>query len=599
MSRYEAGSHPLALTLLCALIVACGGDEPREAEANGELETRAVATALPAGARVVVSGYDVEGFWTRLQGTRLYQQLAAIQDVRQAVGPGSEVGRDLCLELDTATIMNVFGEKFDLGFYGPLAGDRADLLLVARVADEESARTIVEECEAHLVAEKGVAFRPESYAGAEIRVAANSEGEDVLFYRLDGERLTMATTRTRVQQALDLSNGEAGVEAMTSAEGYMGLLADLPAAAIVVYVDQEGLRQAAERAAADTTVGDVAERMRREQLAAATSKLADFWAADAVVFGAYWTEAGIRGDMRARFPEGERSELARMLGRSPDAIRSLAFQPEGTLFYGALNTLDARVVYDQMVRYAVEATRVQMGVEGTADSARADSVVGAGLAEFERETGIDVEEEIVAWVGDEIALAIAGVDKTGFFPIPEIALTIETTDPGRSRALMTKVEGLVTEAARVRASIPLEWQAEQYEGATIRYAPTPMGEGLAIAYTVGDEFVLVGSSRGLVGRMLDARAGRSAALPSNPDFGSMTDFYPQRANSLGFVNLERILTEIEGLLGSMGPMAGAEAADTTSTARRVLAALKNAPRAGFYSAADADGVSGHFLLEVR
>ena len=59
----------------------------------------------------------------------------------------------------------------------------------------------------------------------------------------------------------------------------------------------------------------------------------------------------------------------------------------------------------------------------------------------------------------------------------------------------------LTETARVRASVPLTWQAEEYQGQQIRYAPTPLGEGLSIAYTIDDEFVLVGSNRSLVKRM--------------------------------------------------------------------------------------------------
>jgi hypothetical protein len=117
---------------------------------------------------------------------------------------------------------------------------------------------------------------------------------------------------------------------------------------------------------------------------------------------------------------------------------------------------------------------------------------------------------------------------------------------------------------------------------------------------VTDDFVVIGSSRGLIKRMLDARGGSAQALPSNPDFGTMTEFYPSEANALGFVNLEQILTEVQGLMGTFGGMAGgAAAADTTAATYKVMQALKNAPRLGFFSDADAEGAFGHFLLEVR
>ena len=99
--------------------------------------------------------------------------------------------------------------------------------------------------------------------------------------------------------------------------------------------------------------------------------------------------------------------------------------------------------------------------------------------------------------------------------------------------------------------------------------------------------MLIATNRGLLKRMIDARAGRAQALPSNENFASMTEFYPQRANVLGFVNIEEILTQVQDLMRTYGPMAGgAAAADSTSTTHRVLAALKNAPRLGFYTEAD-------------
>jgi hypothetical protein len=64
-----------------ASVSACRGQNGGEATVAG-YETRAVATSLPAGASVVVSGYT-ETFWTRLKGTRLYTELAAIPDVRE------------------------------------------------------------------------------------------------------------------------------------------------------------------------------------------------------------------------------------------------------------------------------------------------------------------------------------------------------------------------------------------------------------------------------------------------------------------------------------------------------------------------------------
>jgi hypothetical protein len=393
-----------------------------------------------------------------------------------------------------------------------------------------------------------------------------------------------------MQGTLSLDGQDA--ETMASTGDYEDVIQKLPEATITVYVDQRALREAAERAAAADSAAGTPEGLGEERLRAATSALEDYKLATAVGVGVYWTEAGIRTDAYTKFPEGERSGLATMMTSSPSPIRTLAFQPVNTLLYGAVTSLDARVVYDELRRYAVDATRIQMNVQGTADSLQADSLVSQQLAAFESETGIDVEADVIPWVGQEASFAIAGVDKTGFFPVPEIALTIATRDPQKSRDFLARVEGLATQAAAERASIPLQWQAEEHQGQTIRFAPTPMGEGLSLSYVVTDDFVVIGTSRGLIGRMLDTRGGSAQALPSNPGFSAMTEFYPSEANTLGFMNLEQILTEVQELMGTFGGMtgAGAAAADSSSATYKVMQALKNAPRSRSASATGSRGL---------
>ncbi|HUP01368.1 MAG TPA: DUF3352 domain-containing protein [Gemmatimonadota bacterium] len=594
-----------AVLVVCALGVTCGRDAADEPDRPAGIQTRAVATALPAGATVVVSGFDLRSFWSRLEASRLYQELQAVEGVHTALAPLAESRREFEAEtglpLNEETLMTLFGEKFDLGFYGTLAEDRADLLLVAEVADEARARTILQTLETRVAQEEGASFQDEEIAGKSIRVATTAEGEQVLFYLLEDDRLTISTTQNRLQAALMLAEDGEG-EAMSESEAYTEVLRKLPEATIAVYVDQRAVREAAQRAAADTTRvgGSPDEQLQRERLAAATSVLEQYDPVRSTAVGIYWTDSGIRGDVYARFTEGERSAIVEMLSRSPSAIRSLTFQPVGTLLYGAINSIDARALYDELTNYAVDATRIQIGVKNTPDSLRADSLVASQIAAFEAETGIDVEEDILSWVGEEAAFAITGVDRSGFFPLPETAFTIATRNSERSREFLSEMEGLVTETARTRASIPLAWQSETYEGQTIRYAPTPLGEGLSVAYVVTDDFVVVASSRGLARRMLAAREGSADALPSNPNFSAMTRFYPQQVSALGFVNVEQILTEVQSLMSTYGEMTGgAAAADTASTTGQVIAALKNAPRLGFYSAADEGGVFGHFLLEVQ
>ena len=187
-------------TLATIVMPACRGEKQAGAPVEG-FRTEAVATTLPAGASVVVSGYDLEAFWTRLKGTRLYTELAAIPDVREAFAPIAESQQEFQAEtglaLDEATLMTIFGRKFDLGFYGQLPEDRADIVLVAALDDEEQARTLLKTLETKITEEKEATFADVDLSGTQVRVASDSEGDEVLLYSIGDERLVIATTRNR------------------------------------------------------------------------------------------------------------------------------------------------------------------------------------------------------------------------------------------------------------------------------------------------------------------------------------------------------------------------------------------------------------------
>jgi hypothetical protein len=583
-----------ALLLSAGFAFACKRDSTSTEDLPQGIETRAVATDLPAGATVVVSGYDLHAFWTRLQATQLYKELAAIQGVREAFSPiagaRGEFEAETGLALDEATVMNLLGNKFDLGFYGSLPEDRADILLLAEVEDEAAARPILEGLEGRVARERGATFSDLEVAGRTVRMAADAEGDEVLLYTLEDGRLVMSSTRARLEQAL--GDGEE-TRTMTDVEEYLDILEKLPEATITVWVDQRAIAEASRAAMdADTTAA-------RTPGAAAASALEEYNVVRDFGVGIFWTEAGIRSDVFTRFLSDRRPELAEMMTRPPSEVRSIAFQPLGTILYTAFNTFDPGLVYRQLTEYAVDATRIQMDVQGTADSMRADSLVRSNIAAFERETGLDIEEDLLSWVGEEVSFSITGVDRSGFFPVPEFAFAVASKDQGRANAFFQKAETLLADAARDRASMPVSWQAEEHEGQTIRFAPTPVGEGLSISYVVTSDFALVASKPALVRQMLDARTGRAEGLPSNPGFGALTTFYPQQVNGIGYVNLEELLTQIEGLMGTFGPMTGASP-DSASTANQVLKALKNAPRLGAYAQAEGDeGLRTHILLEVR
>lgn len=594
MTWWRSQRRLAVLLVMGTLGLTCGREPAVEADSTGS--DSEYAQALPAGAVFVASGHDLRGFWTRLQATQLYTQLAAIEGVRESFAPIAEMQAEFLsetgLELNEETIMAVFGGRFDLGYYGRVGEDRSDVLMVAEIADEATVVTILDAVEAQIAEEKNIVFSDTEYEGIAVRVGIDGDGEKSVYRALDDGVLTISSTLGRLEMALDMRAGRGAHESMGATAAYVEVIDKLPAVDLSVYIDPRAIQEATVRAAEEGAV-DSAERERVE---AASEVFSGYDYLRGFAFGLSWTEDGLMIDQYALLEAGPRTGFARVLSAVAAPARTLDLQPASTLAYMALNTIDVDATYEELRRFAVDATRVQLEVQGTADSLRGDQEVEAAIERFERQSGLDIEEDIVAWLGDEIAFSVTGIDRSGFVPLPQIAIVATTRDADRAREAFSKLEALLTDLARDRASIPLSWQSEEAAGTTIR---STSAQFVQLAYAITDEEVVVTTGTAVLRSMLDARSEGVERLVTSPGFQSMSGFYPDAVNGIGYIDLAATLTEVEGLLQSFGSMAGPSAADSTSTGRRVLSALKNAPRVGFYGAADDDGYAGRLLVEVQ
>jgi hypothetical protein len=249
------------------------------------------------------------------------------------------------------------------------------------------------------------------------------------------------------------------------------------------------------------------------------------------------------------------------------------------------------------VAYLKEAAMAQDSAAGPAAAARVDSAI----AEFERKSGMSIRTDILGWMGKEAALGLNGVVKGGFFPIPELSVVIQAADTTRARAFFTKLEADVATAAQSGPqSFPVQFQEEEYKGVKIRFAPTPMGEGLAPSYVIHDDYAVVTLARGTLKHMLDVKTGTGQTVRSNARYQSLGNFFPETANVVGFLDVARLLGEIGAAVTTLQQMGGQNPSpESQDTLNRVLAALTNLQAVGSYGVNDPGGVEQRFLVKIQ
>ena len=594
---------------LLVVLAACRkkeeGPEPAAggAGASGEIETQAVAGDLPAGAAVVVSVYDLESYWTRLKGTQLYTQVRAIPQVDSLLDPAAnpKLGQALQqfqakvgMPLNEQTVFGLLGKKVQVGLYPTVATASADtaqrVVLVADMGDKDALGSILNTLRTEAEG-KGAKFSSEEYRGVELTVASDADGKVSGIYGFHKEKLVASTDQAGIQSAVDALDGEGGTMAKDTL--YSRALTHVGEANVTLFVRQSGMKglvgamQKAQEAAGDTAAdaGQVAQLMDKYSIQSAT------------VVGSHWTDDGLLFRSYAMFDptSSAAAPLREMLQTPPSQVEVVGYFPDSTLGFYSVNFLDAPKVYDFALGYVKDVAGTQAAASGGDAAAQVDQAI----AQFQLASGMDIRTDILGWIGKEAAAGLNGVVKGGLFPVPELAFAIQTTDPARAKAFFDKLEAKLVEAMQQSAQgFPLQFQEEDYKGVKLRYAPTPMGEGLAPAYALHEDYALIALSRGTLKRMLDAKTGAAPGVASNPGFQALSGFFPGEANFVGYANTAQLFTEMGALFTTFQQM-GQASGPSQDTVTQVISALKNLQSVGTYGVGDSGGFEQRVLVKIQ
>ncbi len=570
--------------------------------AAAAIETKAVAGDLPGGASLVVSAYDLEGFWTRLKATQLYTQLMAIPEVKAKLDPTQNPQLAQVLQqfqtvtgvpFNEETLFHTLGKKIQVGVYAQSPGDTAAarVVLVADMGNKDALASIL--ANVRKAAEgKGRSFRNETYKGVDLTVVSDSGGVVRALYGFHKEQLVAASDQAGLQSAVDALDG--GGATMSADSLYRRALPHVGEASVTVFVRKDATRalmSQTRRAAGQSTEAAEADRLL---------EVADRYnVQSAFLSGFGWTDRGL--DVRTYSmldpSSAGAAPLREMLKTPPSEVEVTGYYPDSTIGFYAINFLDAPRIYDFAVAYMKDATAAQDSASAPEAAARIDSAI----AEFQRQSGMNIKTDILGWMGKEATLGLTGVVKGGFFPIPELSLAIQAADTAGAKAFFGKLETQVTAAAQnAPQAFPVQFQEEDYKGVKIRFAPTPMGEGLAPAYAIHDDYVLVALSPATLKRMLDVKTGTGPAVSTSSQYQSLSGFYPAQANVVGFLDMARLLGEIGAAVSTLQQMGGQQPSpESQDTLNRVLAALRNVQAVGSFGANDPGGVEQRFLIKIQ
>ena len=171
-----------------------------------------------------------------------------------------------------------------------------------------------------------------------------------------------------------------------------------------------------------------------------------------------------------------------------------------------------------------------------------------GLAEFEAETGINLQDDFLAALGGEFAVAFDGP----VVPIPSWKLIIEVYDPGRLQSTLERMVELINQhALETGAGIKGLEMRQHGSGGDTFYEIASLDVPLSVHYTYVDGYLVAGSSRGLINRALANRRNGVTLVNSGKFQAALPADSKVHFSAVVYQDLGAVLGPLARTLGAM------------------------------------------------
>ena len=184
------------------------------------------------------------------------------------------------------------------------------------------------------------------------------------------------------------------------------------------------------------------------------------------------------------------------------------------------------------------------------------------LDQFQRETGLNIEDDFAAPLGGEFAFAIDGP----LLPTPSWKMVFEVYDPAHLQQTFERVVDLMNEQAQKSGKKGLAWERTDSGGRTF-YTLKSLDFGLEVSYAYANGYLVAGPSRALVDRSMKYRDTGYTILHSAKFIAALPEDKQANFSALLYHNLGSVIAPLAGHVKSVSgnlPPEGARALKSLS-----------------------------------
>ncbi len=497
-----------------------------------EVKVGGAENFIPENALVYISQKGIGKDWEKFKSSHFWKEETSLKEWREIEPQLKELQRKIeskvGFALNEGNVKQLFGKEVALALLPGQAGNlKPRGLLLTRVGMKTKVQEHLAKIEDKL---SGQGKLPsETYKDVEITSLKLSSPGIELSYAFLNDWLVLGIGRNNsvLKEVIDIYRDRS--RSLANNENFQEIRSRVPKErAGLFYLNmEEALAVYPEKLIGEIPKGRPSLKEMGRQMKASLEMVK-------TVGGATWFDKGLKAKLCLLLNRKKADgNLQEMYSWKPRKFESLKYIPQGTLIYAA-GSVDDMGTYWKYLRGTLKKQNPQVAEQ-----------MLRGVEKLKTKWGISLEDDILSWMGPELAYGLAGVNLEGMFPRPGYFLLLQVRDEKKARETLDKV-GSIMEKISVKKGLPspLKFRGEEYEGEEIKVLPVPF---LKPGYAFVNNFLIISLSTSTIKKLIDTEKGKEGSLREDANFKRVESIFGEKSNGLSYLNIEKTLDTVHGL----------------------------------------------------
>jgi hypothetical protein len=497
------------------------------------IEERGITSVIPKGPLFYIRFRDLEENWAKIQDSPMGAGVQAFVDgltstpqVQDLLLRKQELESRIAIPFLHPTLMDFIGSDMHIGIYRVDGSEAPHFVLTVRVNSKIKLMETLGRWFSFI--HKGISARRTDSGERVFAIPVQGMGKEI-YYFSEGMVYLISTSSDLAERSRSLLNGQ------LPAKGSLASVSLLSEKDKRTGVNELGYFYANPRNIKRPWFGNAST--------GDGNPLSETPEGNGEVVGTISYRDGLVVESTMHLPRDfDDQPLSALLKNRPTENKTLRYIPENTIIYASNNSLDLASYFS----WVKEAPKRPDGSSNPIENA---------LSNIWAMTGVNIEKEILPFLGTEFSYALMAANEAKGFYFPAMQVFLEVQNRSKVESSLNRLlKSPFVQLWFKQAGI--DFITTEHEGVPIttlhsegqRGQGFPLLPAFAPGYAFVNDFLVIGMGPKNLKQMIDLSSGRGATLSKNGRFSESRLLFREKNNGMAYLDLQGISQLLDGMI---------------------------------------------------